>query len=118
MKEGIRLSVAILSKEAGEFLGCFALEGIDQENPEMGGWLKESAHGRGYGREAAAGIRKWADANLQYNHILWPCASENAPSRKLAESLGGTVGREYIKKTARGNLRPFVDYWIPKNEEE
>jgi [ribosomal protein S5]-alanine N-acetyltransferase len=118
MKEGIRLSMAILSSETDEFMGSFTIEGLDQQSPEMGGWLKHSAHGHGYGREAAAGLKQWADENIQYNHILWPCAVANTPSRKLAESLGGKVDREYTKKTARGTVWPFVDYWIPRHARE
>ncbi len=118
MKEGIQLFMAVLLKESGEFLGCMALEDLKEENPEMGGWLKKSAHGYGYGREAAAALKQWAQENLQYDHILWPCATANTSSCKLAESLGGKIHREYEKKTARGTVWPFVDYWIPKNDEK
>ena len=116
MKKGTRLFMAVLRKESGEFLGCFALEDLDQKNPELGGWLKKSAHGHRYGQEAAAALKQWADKNLQYNHIVWPCVTMNASSRKLAESLGGKVQREYEKKTASGKTWPYVDYWIPKND--
>ena len=117
IKEGKQLFMAVLLKKSGEFLGCMALEDLDQKNPEMGGWLKKSAHGHGYGREAVAALKKWADKNLQYDHILWPCASLNTPSRKLAESMGGKIQREYKKTTARGTTWLFVDYWISNNEE-
>ncbi|PIR74002.1 MAG: hypothetical protein COU35_04840 [Candidatus Magasanikbacteria bacterium CG10_big_fil_rev_8_21_14_0_10_47_10] len=118
MKEGMLLFMVVLLKETGEFLGCMALEDIKEENPEMGGWLKKSAHGHGYGREAAAALKKWADKHLKYTHILWPCAVANTPSCKLAESLGGKVHREYEKTTTRGTTWPFLDYWIPKNNEK
>jgi len=118
MKKGEQLFMAILLKETGEFLGCMALEDLKEENPEMGGWLKKSAHGHGYGREAAAALKQWAEENLEYDHILWPCAVANVSSCKLAESLGGKVHREYEKTTARGTTWPFLDYWIPKNDEK
>ncbi len=35
--------MAVLLRESDEFLGCFALEGIRDKMPEMGGWLKQSA---------------------------------------------------------------------------
>jgi len=118
MKDGVQLFMAILLKETNEFLGCMALEDLKEENPEMGGWLKKSAHGHGYGREAAAALKQWAEEHLKYDHILWPCAVANLASCKLAESLGGKVHREYEKTTARGTTWPFKDYWIPKNEEK
>lgn len=117
LKEGKVLFMVVLLKTSGEFLGCFALEDLDQKNPEMGGWLKQSAHGNRYGLEAAAALKKWADKNLEYDHILWPCATMNLPSRKLAESLGGKIHKEYEKKTASGKMWPYVDYWLTKKGE-
>jgi len=108
--------MVVLKKDSEEFLGRFVLENIDKKNPEMGGWLKKSAQGYGYGREAAAALKDWADRNLQYDYILWPFATLNTPSRKLAESLGGTIRREYEKKTASGNVWDYVHYWIPKED--
>ncbi len=115
MKEGIQLFTAVTLKKTGEFIGCFGLEDLDKNSPEMGGWLKLTAHGNHYGQEAAAALKKWADRNLCYNHIIWPCAAVNIPSRKLAESLGGKVQKKYEKVTARGTLWPFVEYWIYGN---
>jgi ribosomal-protein-alanine N-acetyltransferase len=118
MKRGEQLFMVVLLKETGEFLGCMALEDLKEKNPEMGGWLKKSAHGHGYGREAAAALKQWAEEHLEYEHILWPCAVENASSCKLAELLGGKVHREYEKTTARGTTWLFKDYWIQKNDEK
>ena len=118
MASGLQLFMVVLLKETDEFLGCFVLEDLDQKNIEMGGWLKGSSHGHHYGQEATAALKDWADKNIHYEHILWPCAEVNAPSRKLAESLGGKVQREYEKTTARGTVLPFVDYWILKNNEK
>lgn len=112
IKEGKMLFVAVLAKESGEFLGCFALENLDSKTPEMGGWLKKTAHGNHYGQEAAAALKAWADLNLDYDHIIWPCAAANLPSRKVAESLGGKIAKEYDKKMASGKVWPSVEYWI------
>lgn len=114
LKEGTRLFMAVHLKETNEFLGCFALEDLDQDNPEMGGWLKNTAHGQRYGQEACAALKKWADENLEYDHILWPCAKENIASRKVAESLGGKIQREYVYTTNSGKTWDYLDYWIPR----
>jgi len=107
--------MAVLPKQSDDFLGSFVLLDLDQDNPEMGGWLKESAHGHGYGREAAAALQRWASENVDYDHIIWPCAAMNTPSRRLAEVLGGKVKKEYEKTTARGTVWAFVEYWIPNH---
>lgn len=112
MKAGKKLALVILSKESGEFLGRMALEDVQTKHPEMGGWLKESAQGYGYGREAAKALKEWAEAHLDYDYLLWPCALENKASCKLAELLGGTIGKRYVKTNARGKTFDFVDYWF------
>ena len=116
IKAGSLLFLVIVLKESGEFVGCFSLENLGQPEPEMGGWLKVSAQGHRYGQEAAAALKKWADEHIEYNHIVWPCAHENYASRKLAESIGGWIGKEYNKKTVRGDERPYVEYHIPKHK--
>ena len=116
MAKGTRLFMAVLLKDSEEFVGCFSLEDLDQRNPEMGGWLKESAHGNRYGQEAAAALKEWADKHLDYDHLIWPCATMNAASRKVAESLGGKIQREYEKKTVSGKTWPYVEYWIPRSQ--
>lgn len=115
VKSGEGLPLVILLKKTDEFIGRFALEGIDQKTPEMGGWLKQSAQGSGYGTEVAAALKHWADENLDYDYILWPCAVENKASCKLAESLGGKIHRKYIKKNARGKTWDFLEYRIFKS---
>lgn len=107
-----RLFMAVLLKETEEFLGCFSLENIKESIIEMGGWLKKSAHGNRYGQEAAATLKQWADANLDYEYIKWPCAKENIGSCKVAESLGGKVAREYEKTNTSGYTWDFVEYRI------
>lgn len=115
IKEGVRLFMTVLRKEDGEFLGGFALQNLDTRVPEMGGWLKQSAHGNKYGQEAAAALKQWADEHLEYDHILWPCAAANTGSRKVAELLGGVIKKEGNKKMASGETWPYVDYWIYPN---
>jgi RimJ/RimL family protein N-acetyltransferase len=113
MKEGRLLFMAATLKGTGEFLGCFALEDLDQKTPELGGWLKEGVHGKGFGREAVAALKKWAVENLGFEAFKWPCAKENDSSCKLAESLGGKVIREYQKTSHTGSPLNYVEYVIP-----
>jgi len=63
-EEGKELQIVILKQDTGEFLGCGGLHHIDRSTPELGIWLKKSAHGNGYGKEAIIGLKSWADENL------------------------------------------------------
>ena len=115
LKAGKLLHVTVLSKDSDEFLGCFAVEDLDQPTPEMGGWFKESAQGKGYGKETVAALKQWADEYLEYEYLVWPAAKENVSSCKLAESLGGRIGREYEKTNHTGAHWEYVEYRIFRN---
>lgn len=115
LKAGTRLFMATLLKASGEFIGCFAIDGIGTMDPEMGGWLKKSAHGQRFGQEAAAGLRKWAQTHLTYHHLKWPCAKANIASCKVAEALGGKVEKQYKKTNTSGYTWDFVEYWISRD---
>ena len=114
MKAGRRLFVVVLTKEDRSFLGCFGLDELDTRHPRIGGWLKEEAHGQGYGTEAAKAIDDWCLENIDYEYIIWPSAVENVPSAKIAESLGAKVEREYVMQTEEGDNFDAVEYWLWK----
>ena len=116
IKEGLVLYVVILLKASKEFMGCFALEDLNQNNLEMGGWLKEEVQGKGIGKETMIALKKWADENLDYEYAKWPCARKNIASCKLAETLGGKIVREYEKTNNTGYTWNYIDYHIPKKE--
>ena len=91
MAAGTDLSLVIRLTSAGEFLGVAGLHRIGASEPEIGIWLKETAHGVGYGREAIAAIAAWAAGRIGATAVIYPVAVANRPSRRLAESLGGAV---------------------------
>ena len=55
MEQGNMLELVILTQE-GEFIGSMEAFGIKEKTPEIGLWLKRSAHGKGYGYEALKGL--------------------------------------------------------------
>lgn len=56
------------------------------------GWLIYPAHmGRGYGTEAAAGLRNWAWAHTRLATLVSYVAPQNTASRALAEKLGAVI---------------------------
>jgi len=74
-----------------ECLGMASLEGADSLCPELGLWLKESAHGQGFGREVVAALVEWGHAFLGKGSFIYPVAVRNIASRRIAESLGGEI---------------------------
>ncbi|MFA5871368.1 MAG: GNAT family N-acetyltransferase [Parcubacteria group bacterium] len=112
MKSGSNLQFVVLLGDSKEFLGCAGLHDLNKKNPELGIWLKKSAHGNKYGQEAIAAIKKWADENLDYDYLKYPVVVDNIASRKIPERLGGVVIQEFEGKNAKGKPMREVEYRI------
>ncbi|HUX35955.1 MAG TPA: GNAT family N-acetyltransferase [Candidatus Paceibacterota bacterium] len=115
MENGEEIVFSIFDKSTGEFLGGCGMHHINTPTPEPGIWIKKSAHGHGYGREAVTALKKWADENLNYEYLVYPAFKENIASRKIPESLGGRIEREVEKKNGAGVPMISVEYRIYKN---
>ncbi len=109
---GTNFQITILKKGTNEHLGNCGIHHIDTKTPEFGIWLKKSAHGNGYGREAITILKKWADENLDYDYIKYPVVDINYPSRRIPESLKGKLMKEYDKINLREIKQHIVEYWI------
>ena len=112
LKDGTNLQLVILKRDSDEFLGCAGLHQPHTRHPELGVWVKKSAHGQGYGREAMTALKKWADDHIDYEYILYPVDRDNISSRKIPESLGGKVHETYDKKSESGRMLHTVEYRI------
>jgi len=111
-EEGHDLQIVILKKDTGEYLGNGGVHHIDTKTPELGIWIKKSAHRNGYGKEAVVALKEWADKNLEYEYLLYPVDEANDASRKIPESLGGNVFREYDKENMSGRKLHLLEYRI------
>ena len=111
---GEELQVVVLHGQTGELLGHGGLHNLDSRSPELGIWIKKSAHGNGYGMEAVAGLADWACANLKFDYLVCPVDRRNVPSRRIPEALGGVVAAEYTQTNASGNLLDLLEYRIDR----
>jgi len=117
MQKGEELQVVIQNKETNEFIGHGGIHGINTETPELGIWIKVGAHGHKYGREAVTGLKSWIDKNIKYTHITYPVDRNNIASRKIVDSLGGIVKKEYKKQSLNNTILDIVEYLIyPSNK--
>ncbi len=85
------LSFVIRRRDNKECLGMSAIEDRNSPSPELGLWLKESAHGQGFGREVIGALVEWAHENLGKESFLYPVAVQNIASRRIAETLRGEI---------------------------
>jgi RimJ/RimL family protein N-acetyltransferase len=84
-------SFVIRRLDTMECLGIASLDDVRASSPELGIWIKEAAHGYGYGSEAVRAVAGWASQALGKESFMYSVAIQNVPSRRLAEALGGEV---------------------------
>lgn len=113
MEQGTALKMVILDRVSGSFLGYVNLRLIDTREPKISIWIAKSEQGKGVGKQAVRAIMEWADGNLAYDFIRYPVASENVPSRRLAESLGGVIAGVGTFRNTNGEELEEIEYRIP-----
>ncbi len=91
---GEDFAFTIRNRATNGFLGLAGLHRTGDVEPELGIWIREDEHGHGYGFEAVQAVALWAADTFKSSAFIYPVAKENAPSRKLAEALGGKVVSE------------------------
>jgi len=110
---GTELHVAIRLAAGREFLGITGIHRLGTAEPELGIWIKEAAHGHGYGREAIGGLVAWASGLPGHTGFIYPVAEQNHASRRIPERLNGTiVGERSLRKASGVELKLLV-YRIP-----
>jgi RimJ/RimL family protein N-acetyltransferase len=113
MKAGREAVFAIIEISSGEFIGICALHGNETpETPELGIWVKKSAHGKKLGREAICNLAKWAKDSLDILYFIYPVDRDNIPSRKIAESLGGALLHVRVRESMSGAILNELVYKI------
>ncbi len=108
MSAGSEFAAAITDKETGEFYGCAGLHGRkNPKKPELGIWLKKSAHGNAYGLETIGALIAWANEHLVCECFQYPVDRANIPSRRIPEHFGGKIVSEKLCPTMDPNK--FLD---------
>lgn len=111
-RRGLGFQLAVLRKEDGAFLGCSAAEGLSGRTPEIGIWIKKSAFGHGYGREAVGALIGRLRALAGYDYIIYPVDVRNTPSRRIAEYYGGRIARSFRQINQSGRALNLLEYRI------
>lgn len=103
-------SFVIRRHDNNECLGRASVEDTTASSPEVGLWLKETAHSQGFGKEAVKALIEWGHAFLGKTSFIYPVAVQNIASRRLAEALHG----EIIGHKANPKYDAVI-YKIPRN---
>lgn len=112
MERGTDLPLLIRLASSREFLGMATLQQMDTAEPSLGIWLREGAHGKGYGREAGLAILGWVGETRGAALLHYPVVAGDIPSKRLAEALGGQKGGSHSLRKASGIELKVLEYRI------
>jgi len=112
IKAGEDLQLVITKKDNNEFLGLAGLHAVKTRTPILGLWVKKSAHGNAYGKEAITAMYHWAKENLDFDYLEYHVDKDNIASIKIPESLGGVVTGQKASKGLAGNPLNILYYHI------
>lgn len=89
-EQQVDLPLGVFRREGGRFLGGTGLHRVDWEQRrfEIGYWLRTGEVGRGYARETVILLARLAFLDLAAIRVEIRVRPENAPSCRVAESLG------------------------------
>lgn len=107
--DGSDIVFTIRALENAGFIGLVGLHHTCAETPELGIWIREDKHGRGFGGEAVQAVVLWASQRVAAKSFIYPVATQNAASRRIAEALGGV-----IIETRTSQKYDSVVYQIPR----
>jgi RimJ/RimL family protein N-acetyltransferase len=103
---------AVIEKTSSQLIGVTGLiaEKVDDENYVGVGYIyRQLSWGHGYAFEAASACVDYAINMLHLNEVTAQIRPENNASRKVAEKLGMTVKKHFVKKY-KGKDMPHVLY--------
>ncbi|SDV15425.1 Protein N-acetyltransferase, RimJ/RimL family [Pseudomonas rhodesiae] len=89
--DGSDFVFVIRQLENARFTGLVGLHDTHAETPELGIWIREDEHGLGFGTEAVQAVVQWASQRVVAKSFIYPVATNNHASRRIAEVLGGTI---------------------------
>lgn len=112
IREGKELLLIILEKDTEEFIGCLGIHSINTKTPELGIWTKKSAHGNGYGLEAASAVIEFLRDKMEFDYLRYPVDKRNVASRRIPEYHKGIIVDERKEMNMCGDELEIVEYWI------
>ncbi|MCF5668594.1 GNAT family N-acetyltransferase [Pseudomonas marginalis] len=89
--DGSDFVFAIRQLDDARFTGLVGLHNTHGETPELGIWIREDKHGLGFGGEAVQAVVQWASQRVVAKSFIYPVATDNHASRRIAEALGGIM---------------------------
>lgn len=118
-KQGTDVNFNVSDKE-GKFIWCCGIMHLNTKTPEVGLRLKQSARGKGYGKEMIGALIKRLQEYKDFDYIIYRAKVDNIATRKIAEHFWGILqvdeqGKEKIfieEKFDKSSSFDAVEYRI------
>ncbi len=119
MKKKDDSTFGIELKEEGNVIGGIGIHSVDKYSAEVGYWLGENYHRKGYGSEALEAVIRFAFNHLRLKRIEAGVFAGNPSSGKLLEKFGFV--KEGMKREARickadGKIKDEILYGLLRRE--
>lgn len=111
-RAGTEVAVTVRQIDNGSFVEMAGLHYCDDPEPEVGIWIREGFHGRGFGKEAIAALAHFTGDVLGEAAVIYLVVDANTCSRRIAEGLGGTIIDHRVLHKPSGLKQPLVVYRI------
>jgi RimJ/RimL family protein N-acetyltransferase len=88
--EGKWLSVAVIERETGEFVGDVSMRWVSElhKTGELGFMFERAHHGRGYATEAARRVLAFGFEGMGFHRVIGRAEARNTASVRVLEKLG------------------------------
>lgn len=100
----------VVTDKAGDFIWTAGILDLHTRTPEVGLRLKQSARGKGYGKEMIDTIIKRLEEYKDFDYIIYDAHVENIATRKIAERIWGV-----LQLDADGKEKIFTEWKFDKS---
>ncbi len=104
--------VCTILRADGAFLGSAEMRNLTSPTPETGLWLKKTAQGMGYGKEAMEAFLRFFRENGRIDFFVYEADRRNPASMGLVKALDGTCEASYDVGGAGGKLLRLKLFYI------
>ncbi|MHC5202232.1 GNAT family N-acetyltransferase [Myroides sp. LJL119] len=104
------ITLVASDKRSGEFIGCCGIHDICNESISLGIWLKESAFGKGYGKELIEALEKFVFLNLDVDYLIYNVEKDNTGSIRIAEKLGYVYHHSFVRNISEQKILNMLSY--------
>ncbi|WHT39219.1 GNAT family N-acetyltransferase [Myroides sp. mNGS23_01] len=104
------ITLLATDNQTGEFIGCCGIHDICDESISIGLWIKESANGKGYGKEIVRALEQFVFDHLAVDYLIYNVERNNAGSINIAEKLGYAYHSNFERNISEEKVLDMLHY--------